>query len=117
MPRRWGGRHGVARTRHQRCWGGGGGAPFCFWGGVGGEGGRGGGGGGRGAGGGGGGGGDSHMLLSGWLARKWWNRLRDSTTFSCHYPVKLLTVTSVVAVAPSRTYATVAVAPPASART
>src|SRR6218665_3180055 len=98
MPRRWGGRHGVARTRHQRCWGGGGGGPPF-------------------GSGGGGGGGVAHMLLSGWLARRWWNRLRDSPTFSCHYPVKLLTVTSVVAVAPSRTYATVAVAPPASART
>src|SRR6218665_288955 len=96
MPRRWGGRHGVARTRHQRCWGGGGGGRCVL------------------CGGGGGGGGVSHMLLWGWLARKWWNRLRDSTTFSCHYPVKLLTVTSVVAVAPSRTYATVAVAPPPS---
>src|SRR6218665_501589 len=101
MPRRWGGRHGVARTRHQRCWGGGGGSPVFLLGG----------------GGVGGGGGFSHMLVSGWLARKGWNRLRNSTTFSCHYPVKLLTVTSVVAVAPSRTYATVAVAPPASART
>src|SRR6218665_434426 len=41
MPRRWGGRHGVARTRHQRCWGGGvgGGGGGAGWGGGGGGGG------------------------------------------------------------------------------